>query len=407
MIPPDDSIETIRFNSEKAMIEQILSDQDIKEMAEQIRVASETDTRRRKLLASGLRITTNIMPDIFNVVQFAKEVVGLKENDVEVFVHDEPVLRATCMDFEKQGIFLTLSSGLIEKLSSNELSFIIGHELGHAVYHHMSLPVREMLDQGDKIPPDKILNMLSWLRRAEISADRVGLLCCQDIHVAGMALIKMSCGLTAPHIQFHLDDYISQMEDIRLLSASTRNVEDCFTSHPFNPLRVVALDYFWESQLLTQLLGHSPENMTEQEMDDNINSLLAFMEPESIMDPGGPVSDCLLWGGFWVAYSDEDIDIRERMSIFHLVKPSRVDEANTQLQQMMNPMATIQQNFKTSAEKCEALTLGEKHALIQKLVVVARADSVVKGEELIALKQISELLGVNPGFVDKILILSD
>jgi len=293
MIPPVDSIKTIRFKSERTMMEQILSDHEIKDLSEQIHAASETDTRRRKLLASGLRITTNIMPDIYNVVQFAKEIVGLMENEVEVFVHDEPVLRATCIDFEKQGIFLTLSSGLIEKLSSSELLFIIGHELGHAVYHHMTLPVSRMLAEGDKLPPDKVLSMLSWLRRAEVSADRVGLLCCQDIHVAGMALIKMSCGLTAPHIQFHLEDYVSQMADIQSLSASARNVEDCFTSHPFNPLRVVALDYFWESGLLTQLLGHSPENMTEKEMDDNINSLLTFMEPESIRDPGGPVSDCL------------------------------------------------------------------------------------------------------------------
>ena len=387
-------------------MEQILSDHEIKDLSEQIHAASETDTRRRKLLASGLRITTNIMPDIYNVVQFAKEIVGLMENEVEVFVHDEPVLRATCIDFEKQGIFLTLSSGLIEKLSSSELLFIIGHELGHAVYHHMTLPVSRMLAEGDKLPPDKVLSMLSWLRRAEVSADRVGLLCCQDIHVAGMALIKMSCGLTAPHIQFHLEDYVSQMADIQSLSASARNVEDCFTSHPFNPLRVVALDYFWESGLLTQLLGHSPENMTEKEMDDNINSLLTFMEPESIRDPGGPVSDCLLWGGFWVAYSDDDIDTREVMSIFHLVNPNRVEEANTQLQRTMDPMATIQENFKKAAQDCDELSLGEKHALIQKLVVVARADRVVKGEELKALKEISKLLGINPGFVDQILILT-
>jgi len=406
MIPPGDSVEKIRFDSEREMMEDILSDLDIKKMAEQIHAASETDARRRKLLATGLRITTNIMPEIHNVVQFAKQVVGLKEDEVEVFVHDEPVLRATCMDFAKQGIFLTLSSGLIEKLSSDELRFIIGHELGHAVYHHMSLPVSSMLAQGGIMPPDKVLRMLSWLRRAEISADRVGLLCCQDIHVAGMSLIKMSCGLTTSHIQFHLEDYVSQMEDIRSLSASARNVEDCFTSHPFNPLRVVALDYFWESEVLTQLLGHSPDNMSEKEMDKNINSLLAFMEPESIQDPGGPVSDCLLWGGFWVAYSDDDVDTREIMSIFHLINPNKVDEANTKLKNTMKPMETIIKSFKTAARECENLTQGEKHALIQKLVVVARADRVVKREELSALKEISSLLGVNPRFVDQILILT-
>lgn len=404
--PPAEAMNTIRFDSERVMMDQILANPAMADLARTIHHAQETDARRRHLLANSLRITPNIMPQIYKAISFAQRVCGLADQHVEVFVHDDPQLNAACVDFENQGIFLILSSGIIEKLSQRELLSVIGHEFGHAAYRHLQLPVKGMLAQRGKVPPDWALSMLSWQRRAEISADRAGLLCCQDVHVASMALIKISSGLTDTHIQFHLEDYVQQMEDIQSLNHSTQDVEDCFSTHPFNPLRVVALHNFWESQLLTNMLGISPAHFTNEQMDNNINSLLSFMEPESIENTGTPASECLLWGGFWVAVADREIDSREVMSIFHMVNPTRGKQAHDQIKRASNPITFIQNNFKKAAKQARNLSPGEKHALVQKLVVVARADQVVKPEEIQVLKQICHMLKVNPAFIDQILTMT-
>jgi uncharacterized tellurite resistance protein B-like protein len=262
-----------------------------------------------------------------------------------------------------------------------------------------------MLARARGMPGERALQLMSWSRRAEISADRVGLLCCQEIHVATTALIKLSCGLTESLVKFNADDYVSQMQDIEVLSESVQDTQDWFSSHPFNPLRVVALHYFWESKLLTELLEHSPANIPTGEMDEKIDALLEFMEPEMVGADKNAAMACLLWGGYWVAASDGHIDLSESMSIRNMTDAQAIQKAEAEIKSSSSPLALIEKRFQQAAKRCLRMPPSERHALVQRLIVVARADKQLREEEKAVLRRVCEALEINPIFVAQMLLM--
>ena len=105
-----------------------------------------------------------------------------------------------------------VTSGLLKLYDKrpNELRFVIGRELGHLKadhdrMHQFGLAVLALIQAVDaSILPDKFQNalptlafgrFLSWLRESEITADRAGLLCCQDPAIAHSAMIRQLHGL--------------------------------------------------------------------------------------------------------------------------------------------------------------------------------------------------------------------
>lgn len=95
---------------------------------------------------------------------------------------------------------IVLSSGSIDLLSSEEIPFLIGEEIGHIISGH--LPYHMLLEllytsALDATPLKGIagiirLPLLDWFRKSHYTADRVALLSCQDINVALRVMMKMA-----------------------------------------------------------------------------------------------------------------------------------------------------------------------------------------------------------------------
>ena len=103
----------------------------------------------------------------------------------EMYVAADPALSAATVGMDRP--IIVLSSGLVHHLDDDELRFVIGHELGHAVSGHAvyrTLLMR-LLGLGGllyAVPGGAIgirmvtVGLLEWSRKAELSADRAGLL---------------------------------------------------------------------------------------------------------------------------------------------------------------------------------------------------------------------------------------
>lgn len=92
-------------------------------------------------------------------------------------------------------------SGAIDLLEEDELMFLLGHELGHLMaghkpYHNLLItfytPLMNMVPNAQIWLGLLRPMLLQWYRLSDFTADRAGLLVCQDLNVALRTMIKMS-----------------------------------------------------------------------------------------------------------------------------------------------------------------------------------------------------------------------
>src|SRR5690606_23682326 len=157
---------------------------------------------RIQITGSNLRVTQKSFPEIFHLFQQV-HVVLHQTLIPELYLYHTDELQGITTGVDQP--IVALSNGCIENFTEGELMFIMGREIGHIKSGHVlyyeigtMLPLlsdilgRLTLGIGSIISMGLQLALLQWKRMSEYTADRAGLLACQDISIAASALSKIS-----------------------------------------------------------------------------------------------------------------------------------------------------------------------------------------------------------------------
>lgn len=269
--------EDIRCTNDRAQFDLLLDDRAVIHANEQIaRIEGDTPFRtRRRLLATSVRLSERMAPDVKRMADDCTERLGV-DIPLELFVFPSPRFNAMCFRPEQGRLFVMFSSSLLESFSHSELKFVMGHELGHHIYRHHDIPIGYILRGSAKPDPRLALQLFGWSRYAEVSADRAGAYCAENPERVSRALFKLASGLTGKTIEFHLDDFLAQLDQMQVEDAEPgagAPKEDWFSTHPFSPLRVKALMLFHTSKLV------KPAGMTRENLELGVQSLMRLMQP--------------------------------------------------------------------------------------------------------------------------------
>ena len=155
-----------------------------------VRVTFEQSRRRRQ----SVMVTARQLPRLHALVLGAAE--RLTYDVPSVYVEQSPVLNAYAL-----GLFgtdtLVVSSGLIDCLSDAELSFVLGHEMTHVKCGHTFWRILGGEHPVLRMPALSRIGSLFlkwWGRKAELTADRGGLIACADHGAALRALLTLAVG---------------------------------------------------------------------------------------------------------------------------------------------------------------------------------------------------------------------
>jgi len=405
-------VSSFRFSGDRSLQQSLLKDKSLKKNTDQIIKDQSKQARShlRTLLGQSFRITPSSSPAIHKQFMHCQEVLHLKDKELHPFIYNSSEINAYCVLFEGE-IIIGVSSEMIKIMTEKELTFIIGHEFGHHLYEHYKLPASGLC-QGSRFAPSKTLKLMSWSRQAEISADRAGLLCCEDINAATGSFIKMSCGLGEPYVAFNVDEYLAQVDELDKLEDAD-NTDECYSTHPLNPLRVIALNNFWLSESFTKFFNkaNSDKQLTDEEMDNKIFEILHYMDPESKRksakksDP--KKDDFLILSGYFVASADDDFAKSELKSLKEICGKKNVEAFLKTIETKRNKETYIKKNLEEISKKFAKSKKPVKCSALQKIITIARSDGILAEQEKEALYYIASLIGVKDNFIDQILKFLD
>lgn len=220
---------------------------------------------RLVFLGSAVRVDERQFPTLHYLLQDVARVLDADEVP-EMYVAANPVANAVTIGMNKP--FIVLNSGLVDLLDEEELRFVVGHELGHAISGHavyQTLLQRLLLLSGAlaSIPLGGlgvraiVAALNEWSRKAELSADRAGLLATQDPACAFRVHMQLASGGHLDQLdstsffaqgQEYLDAADLRDSVLKLLLIENR-------SHPFAVVRAAELRRWVDAGEYTRYLA--------------------------------------------------------------------------------------------------------------------------------------------------------
>ena len=242
------------------------------------------DSSFGQMMASGIPGTFNNYPDEDAIIRDWSERLGIRR-PYAIISSQLPGINAMTVGSDDEP-YLVLSSLLVKTMSREQLKFVIGHEcghiaMGHVVYHSAVATAGNMSQLIPVIGPFvyKLVSfpLNAWERRSEITADRAGLLCCENLELAQRTLLQLE-SVYQNADALDIDTYITNSK--RYLKKGTiRRLGEYSANHPLISKRMEALSKFANSQCYLELTNQSvtPDALTDQQLEKATESIISVL----------------------------------------------------------------------------------------------------------------------------------
>ncbi len=218
--------------------------------------------------ASNVRVGEKMFGNMYQSLKWGCRILDMEEP--ELYVTLNPVPNAYTYGHTRP--FIVLTSGLVDLLSPEERFFVIAHELGHIKADHvlytivahniaeiMKLVGQATLGIGSLLGQSLVYALREWQRKAELTADRAGLLCVQNMESPINTFMKLAGGASTLFKEMDKDEFLKQIHEYE--DADRSNLNKAYKilltaerSHPYAILRAKELD-LWHDEGYQELLG--------------------------------------------------------------------------------------------------------------------------------------------------------
>lgn len=217
---------------------------------------------------SSFHVTHSSCEELYDLLEQASTTLDLQAVP-PMYIQQNYNINAFTMGHQHDA-YMMFNSGTMNKLSNQELLFVIGHEMGHiksghVLYQSVATYLTAMISAipivGALVARIGELTLRTaigkWRRMAEFTADRAGLLACQNIDVAVSALMKMSGLPERFYDKVSLEGFKAQSNEFKTRHAG--NIYDTLlkmnSTHPWTVLRVSELIDWHESGEYEKILN--------------------------------------------------------------------------------------------------------------------------------------------------------
>lgn len=207
-------------------------------------------------IANSVRVTPKMFGRLNRFMGWGCKILDLEEP--EFYVKLDPVPNAYTYGHTKP--FVVMTTGLVDLLNDEECFFVIGHELGHIKANHVLYTtlaqnisvIIEIIGQatlglGTIIGQALAISLYEWFRKAELTCDRTGLLCVQELDPCLQSFMKMAGGASRLYEEMDHNEFLEQVRayeaaDDSILNKAYKGLITTYRTHPFPILRAKELD---------------------------------------------------------------------------------------------------------------------------------------------------------------------
>lgn len=220
-------------------------------------------------IGNRVEVGPSQLPELHQMMRTACTVLDLPP--VALFVEMSPMPNAFAAGASQPTIVVT--TGLLDLMEPAEIQAVLGHELGHVLCRHglyrlvarnisvittmlgqATLGIGKLLSQG------LVLALLEWYRKSEFTADRAGLLVCQDVNVMISVMMKLAGGASRWTRAMNQQAFLKQAEkydafDDSLLNKAYKVLQQVDMSHPIPVLRAREISNWGQSAAFRKILA--------------------------------------------------------------------------------------------------------------------------------------------------------
>ncbi|MBO5059776.1 MAG: M48 family metalloprotease [Clostridia bacterium] len=236
---------------------------------------------------SYVKVTEKNIPYLYNAVKKVCEILDV--NTIPPIYLEQGFINALTIGMKNP--ILSITNAALSLLTYDELLFLIGHEIGHiksqhVLYHTLGTYLPAIggiigdftLGIGDKIFKGLELALYNWYRMSEYTADRAGLLACQNPTAAFSLMYKLAGFPIKFYQELNVDDFLAQSDEFENFDTGIYNkivkiLSAAYETHPWTVMRAKELQNWIDSGSYADILNRKqplPPAYTTTNNEDNM-----------------------------------------------------------------------------------------------------------------------------------------
>lgn len=268
----------------------------IEEVLREIKTSSSSDAYwRSNMEGHSLKVEKELLPDFYQLCHEVKEKLGVKDK-VDFYITGDSSVNAFSVAAESEGEphIVNINSALFDLMTTDELRFVVGHELGHLLNKDTALArlIQFVFPPNAEVPVTLQYKIRLHEQLAELVADRYGYMAVENLDVCVTAFFKMASGLDLVKMNVSIEALLA--DNNRRLEYFLKDKGMSRASHPVNPIRVQALNLFAKSK-------------SKEDLDKGMEELIAILLKVGDCEQDEYTAKFIASAGLIVANADDNI----------------------------------------------------------------------------------------------------
>lgn len=352
----------------------------VEEVLKKIRMSGSDTYWRSNMEGHSLKVDKELLPDFHRLCHDVKAKLNFEE-PVDFYITGDSTVNAFSVAAEEEGEphIVNINSALFDLMTTDELKFVIGHELGHLINKDTALArlIRFVFPPEANVPVSLQYKIRLHDQLAELVADRYGYIATENLDVCVTAFFKLASGLDLAKMNVSIEALIA--DNNRRLEYFLKDKGVSRASHPVNPIRVQALNLFATSE-------------SEEDLQAGMDELISILLKVGTCELDEHTACFIASAGLIVANIDEGVDedeikrVIESLASMKMFPRKFLDEI---------AQGNVGEIFFDSVQNILRINPGMREGMLKYMISIVLSDKLIAKEEVDLLYEFGEQIGLS------------